>query len=91
MRSYEVTTIIKEGQAVVEETKNAIKDIFKKYTVELVSEEDLGQKKLWHKIDTHEYGFFTFFKFNAQPDIIAKIEHEFKLNQNIIRSMIVKA
>lgn len=91
MRTYEITTLLREGQNLVEETKATIKEILTKNSVEITLEEDWGQKKLWHEKDSSEYAFFTFIKCNAEPSTIKKIEHEFKLNQNILQSLIVRA
>jgi small subunit ribosomal protein S6 len=76
---------------VTEETKNTVKDILKKYSVEITGEEDWGQKKLWHKINGYESGAFYHLRCKAEPKIIANLENEFKLNQNILRSLIVSA
>lgn len=90
MRTYEITTLLREGQNLVEETKTAIKEILTKYSVDITQEEDWGQKKLWHEKDSNDYAFFTFFKCKVEPSAIKKIEHEFKLNQNILQSLIIR-
>jgi small subunit ribosomal protein S6 len=92
MRAYEITNILLDHpQTVTEETKNTVKDILKKYSVEITGEEDWGQKKLWHKINGYESGAFYHLRCKAEPKIIANLENEFKLNQNILRSLIVSA
>jgi len=92
MRAYEITNILLDHpQTVTEDTKNTVKDILKKYSVEITGEEDWGQKKLWHKINGHESGAFYHLRCNAEPKVIANLENEFKLNQNILRSLIVTA
>jgi small subunit ribosomal protein S6 len=91
MRAYEITAILLEGSAgLVEETKTSIKEILTKHSVEITEEEDWGQKKLWHSIGGNESGFFTYIKCKAQPSSIVKLEGEFKLNQNILKSLIVR-
>lgn len=90
MRAYEITSVLVEGGNLIEETKKEIKDIFSKFSVEITSEEDWGQKKLWHKIRGYETGFYTYFKCNAKPETIKLIEREFHLNQNILRSLVVR-
>ena len=91
MREYEITSIIVEGQAsVIDETKQTIKDILKKNSAEVTTEEDWGSKKLWYLIDGHETGHFSFLKCKAEPKSIEKIEHEFYLNQNILKTSIIK-
>jgi small subunit ribosomal protein S6 len=90
MRAYEITSILLDKGGNVEETKTSIKEILSKYSVEITSEEDWGQKKLWHNIGGNETGFFTYIKCNANPSSIVKLENEFKLNQNILKSLIIR-
>ncbi|MDX1959177.1 MAG: 30S ribosomal protein S6 [Leptospiraceae bacterium] len=90
MRAYEITAILLDKGTIVEETKTSIKEILTKYSVEITSEEDMGQKKLWHTIGGNETGYFTYIKCKAEPSSIAKLVGEFKLNQNILKSLIVK-
>ncbi len=89
MRTYEITNIIREG--VVEETKSAIKEILSKHSITIQNEEDWGSKKLWHPAGQSEHGHFTMLKCQGNPGEISKIEHEFKLNTNILRSLVVRA
>ncbi len=91
MRAYEITAILEEGGTLVEDSKKAIKDILAKHSAEVTGEEDMGQKKLWHRIGSHEYGHFALIKFNGVPASIKLIESELFLNQNILKSLIVKA
>ncbi len=91
MRAYEITAVLQETPAsIVDETKNTIKEFFKKYSVEMTEEEDWGSKKLWHAIRGLETGHYSHFKCKAEPTAIAKLENEFKLNQNILRSLVIK-
>ncbi|MCE9500068.1 MAG: 30S ribosomal protein S6 [Leptospira sp.] len=91
MKSYEITAVIRETpHSLIDETKTAIKDILGRHSVEVSAEEDWGSKKLWHKIEGEETGFFNHLKCTAAPDTIKKIEHEFLLNQNILRSLVVR-
>lgn len=91
MRAYEITAILKEGGTLVEDSKKAIKEILTKHSAEITGEEDMGQRKLWHRIGNHEYGHFALIKFNGIPSSIKQIENELFLNQNILRSLIVRA
>lgn len=90
-RAYEITSIIVEGSQTIDETKKSIQDILKKNSAEITSEEDWGSKKLWYGIRGHENGFYSHIKCQTTPDTIAKIEHEFKLNQNILKSLVIRA
>ena len=91
MKSYEITNVIRESShSLIDETKSTIKEILGRFSVEVSAEEDWGSKKLWHKIEGEESGFFSHLKCKASPDAIKKIEHEFLLNQNILRSLVVR-
>lgn len=91
MRAYEITAILEEGGSLVEESKKAIKEVLAKYAAQITAEEDWGQKKLWHRLGNHDYGFFTLIRFNGEPSSIKSIENELFLNQNILKSLIVRA
>ncbi|HMV45073.1 MAG TPA: 30S ribosomal protein S6 [Leptospiraceae bacterium] len=92
MRAYEITSIIVEGsQSIIDETKKAIKDILTKYSAEVTSEEDWGIKKLWYSISGHESGFYSHIKCKADAKTIEKIEREFMLNQNILKSLVIRS
>lgn len=88
MRQYEITAVYRSNA--VEETKNAFKETLAKHSVSITSEEDWGTKKLWHHVDGQENGFFNFFKCQAEPSVIEKIENEAKINQNILKAMVIR-
>ncbi|EMO27442.1 putative ribosomal protein S6 [Leptospira interrogans serovar Bataviae str. HAI135] len=56
----------------------------------VTAEEDWGQRKLWHPIQHEEQGIFHHYKCSADPNAIEKVEKEFLINQNILRSMVVR-
>lgn len=89
MRNYEITAIIKDGS--VEETKNTIKEILAKNSINLTAEEDWGVKTVWHPIGKEINGHFAHYKCSVdRPISLIPVENDFKLNQNILRSMIVR-
>jgi len=89
MRTYEITNVIREG--VVEETKANIQSLFSKYSLTVQTEEDWGHKNLWHPVGATDRGHYMFWRCQANPTEIAKLEHDFKLNTNILRSLVVRA
>ncbi|WCL48313.1 30S ribosomal protein S6 [Leptospira sp. GIMC2001] len=88
MRNYEITTVYRTNA--VEETKNSFKEILAKYSVNITTEEEWGNKKLWHPVDGQDHGYYTLFKCTAEPASIEKIENEAKLNQNILKSLVIR-
>lgn len=88
MRNYEITTVYRT--TAIEEAKNSFKEALAKHSVQIIQEEDWGTKKLWHPVDGQEYGYFHYIKCNAEPATIAKIENEAKINQDILKHMVVR-
>ena len=89
MRNYEITAILK-GNA-VEETKNTLKEILSKNSIKITSEEDWGNKPLWHEMNKETAGNFAHYKCEVEdPSVLAAVENDFRLNQNILRSMIIR-
>ncbi|EMJ93049.1 MULTISPECIES: 30S ribosomal protein S6 [Leptospira] len=88
MRNYELTTITRVSSREV--AKSEIQETLKKHSVSVTAEEDWGQRKLWHPIKHEEQGIFHHYKCSADPNAIEKLEKEFLINQNILRSMVVR-
>lgn len=88
MRKYEITAVYSPNA--VEETKNGFKETLAKHSVTVTNEEDWGIKKLWHPVDGKENGHYNFFQCEAEPNVIEKIESEAKINQNILKAMVVR-
>lgn len=88
MRNYEITTVYRTNA--VEEANNSFKESLAKHSVTIVSEEDWGNKRLWHPVDGQENGHFNFFKCTAAPSTIEKIEKDARINQNILKTMVIK-
>ena len=89
MRNYEITTILRSSG--VEDTKNTVKELFAKNSVTVTAEEDWGSKPVWHEISKETTGHFSHYKCDvADPSVLVALENDFKLNQNILRSMIIR-
>ncbi len=88
MRNYEITTITRSTAKEVAKTE--VIEIFKKHSINVTAEEEWGQKKLWHPIKHQDYGVFTHFKVSAEQSALDNVERDFGLNQNLLRSMIVR-
>jgi len=91
LRNYEtvfiLTPVLSEDQ---------MKDAVAKYVsllkdngAEIVNEEQWGMKKLAYSIQHKNTGFYNLVEFNATPDVIAKLEVEFKRDERILRFLSV--
>ncbi|MCL2887796.1 MAG: 30S ribosomal protein S6 [Elusimicrobia bacterium] len=91
MRTYETVTIVKpqlsDGEVV--ELINSVKEFINKAGGEIVSEEKLGRRKFSHEIDHVRDGFYVYVKFRAEPAFIKTWDEMAKLNENILRSIVM--
>lgn len=52
--------------------------------------EDWGRKRLAYIVRKSKIGYYVFFRFNALPDLIPKLERFYQLDDNILRYLTVK-
>jgi len=52
--------------------------------------EDWGRKRLAYIVNKSKIGYYVFFRFNALPDLIPKLERFYQLDDNILRYLTVK-
>lgn len=93
MKTYEIVTILKpqltdgEVAAFVEKAKAFISSS----GGEVVSEEKLGRRRFSHDIAKNREGFYLYLKFKGQGDFVKKWNDSMKLNQNVLRSIVMSA
>ena len=87
-KSYELTVIfpltLKEKEKAREELKKEQEKVAK-----IEKETDWGEKKLAYPIKKNERGHFYFYELKTNPEKIKAFEEWLKLNENILRYLIV--
>jgi len=87
-KSYELTVIfpltLKEKEKAREELKKEQEKVAK-----IEKETDWGEKKLAYPIKKNERGHFYFYELKTSPEKIKTLEGWLKLNENILRYLIV--
>ncbi|MEK7722550.1 MAG: 30S ribosomal protein S6, partial [Elusimicrobiota bacterium] len=58
---------------------------------EVLAEDRLGRKKVSHPIRKNRDGFYVYMKVKAAPDSVKIINHNLKLQETVLRSMMMKA
>ncbi len=92
MNKYELMFIVKT----IMETENANKlaDSYKKVITddkgEIVSFKEMGQRKLAYEIKKQSNGFYYVIDFNASVSTVKELDRRLKLDENIIRHLIIK-
>ena len=91
MNKYESVVIINPN---VEE--NALKELIERFQtlintdgkVEQVNE--LGKKKLAYEIKKNKEGYYIVYDFEANPSLIAELERNYRITDEIIKFIVVK-
>jgi len=74
------------GEA-VEKAKKTLTD----EKAEVLAEDRLGRKKFSHAVGKNRDGFYVYMKVKATPESIKAINHNLKLQETILRAMMMKA
>ena len=91
MNKYESVIII--NQNVEEETIKSLIDRFSTLINndgKLEKVDELGKKKLAYEIDKNKEGFYVVFEFDANPSLIAELERNYRIADEVIKFITVK-
>lgn len=90
MRTYETINVFKPQLSDNEVAENitTVKDLIVKSGGEMVSEENMGRRRLFHAMKHEKDGFYSYLKFKASPEVLPTLRNFFKLNENVMRSAI---
>ncbi|MBW7889351.1 MAG: 30S ribosomal protein S6 [Bacteroidetes bacterium] len=73
----------------IEAIIDKMKDFLTKNNAEIQSVEKWGRRRLAYPIKKKNNGFYVLFEFKAAGDIIAKLERQYQLEEQIIRYLTV--
>ena len=92
MNQYEtvfiLTPVLSDDQ--MKETVNKFKGLLTDNGAEMLNEELWGLKKLAYPIQKKSTGFSVMFEFKAQPELIKKLEVNFRRDERVIRFLTIK-
>jgi small subunit ribosomal protein S6 len=74
----------------MKEAVEKFKGILTDEGAEIVNEENWGMRKLAYPIDKKSTGFYQFIEFNAEPEVVDKLEVNFRRDERIIRFLTIK-
>lgn len=87
---YEIVQILK-GTFTKEEYKkafNSIKDYLSKYEIKEI--EELGKKRLAYEVRKNKEGYYIIFIIRANKDDILEIERYCRINEDILKFIVVR-
>ncbi|MBR0202504.1 MAG: 30S ribosomal protein S6 [Bacteroidaceae bacterium] len=92
MNQYEtvfiLTPVLSDDQ--MKEAVEKFKGILTKGGAEILNEELWGMKKLAYPIQKKSTGFYVLVEFKAEPELIAKLDTQYRRDERILRHIIVK-
>lgn len=92
MQLYE-TAIVFDSQSKSEEIEDRIKNVnsfITNHGGEIVDTTDLGKKRLAYEINKKQYGYYVFIRFTGPGQLIALLEREYRLSENVLRYLTLK-
>ena len=91
MNKYEMTLVI--SSKIEEDARNAVLDkakaLIERFGGNITNIEDAGKKRLAYEIQKMNEAFYYFIQFEAQPTAPAEIESRIRIQDNVLRYLIV--
>ena len=78
---------------ITEEQRNEVINEVQKYlnkNAEIIQGEDLGKRKLAYEIRKYQYAYYYLIQFIGKADIIYELKRKYRLNENILKFIIIK-
>ncbi len=87
MNNYETVFILTPvlSDAQMKEAVEKFKTFLIGEGAKIVNDENWGLRKLAYPIQKKSTGFYSFIEFDANPDVIAKLETNFRRDERVIR------
>ncbi len=91
MNKYEIMFIVKTTveEAEVKKSSEALKKVITDLKGEILEFKELGQKELAYPMNKEISGYYYLLVCNANPDAINEFERIAKIDENIIRHLII--
>ncbi|NQT32230.1 MAG: 30S ribosomal protein S6 [Candidatus Omnitrophica bacterium] len=90
-RSYVGLFIITPDKEDVDEVTGSIKSVISENSGDITKENMVGKKKLAYPIKKKAEGVYYEISFNAAPESIANMTRQFRINTDLLRSLIDKS
>ncbi len=91
MNKYESVIIINPS---LEE--EGVKSLIQKFTDlintdgKVESVEEMGKRKLAYEVKKNKEGYYVLFNFEAKPELIAELERNYRITDEVIKFIVVK-
>ena len=91
-RTYESVAIINASleDEQVESTISRLQETITTHGGELIEVDKWGRKRLAYPIKKAKSGYYVVFRFNATTDLVATLERNYRLDENVIRYLTIQ-
>ncbi|MEW6701502.1 MAG: 30S ribosomal protein S6 [Bacteroidota bacterium] len=91
-RTYESVVIINSAleDDQIEATIKRIEETISTHGGEILDLDKWGRKRLAYPIKKSKSGYYAVFRFNATTDLIATLERNYRLDENIVRYLTIQ-
>ena len=88
MNSYSLTLVLKNDLAEKERTE-LLGTVTKSFG-KLIKEDLWGSRSLVYQIKHQDKGFYTHYEFESEPDQISRLDKMVKLNEDVLRYLLIR-
>ena len=92
MRKYEIMFIVRPDmeEAGIAKTAENLKKVLEDQKANFVEEKNMGQRELAYEIKKFKTGYYYLFVVEATPEAVAEFDRVVRINENLLRHLIVK-
>ena len=91
MNKYEIMFILKSNEEEAIKTQvSELKAIITDMKGEIVSEKEMGNRKLAYPINKELNGYYYVMNVNANNEIVAEFDRKARINENVIRHLVIR-
>ena len=92
MRKYEIMFIVRPDMEEAEITKTAenLKKVLTDQNSKMLEEKAMGPRELAYEIKKNKEGYYVVYDFEANPSLIAELERNYRITDEIIKFIVVK-
>ena len=92
MKKYEIMFIVNPtlDEASIKNVALEVKNVITASGGKITSEKDMGQKDLSYEIKKHKKGYYFLYVIEGDKEAVNAFNHISNVNENIIRSLVVK-
>lgn len=92
MNKYEITFIVRPDMEEAEIKKNAdaMKKVLTDKSAKVEEEKALGQRDLAYEVKKYKTGYYYFLVVSAEPEAIEEFNRVVKINESVIRHLVVR-